>query len=173
MMQKQFRGSCSSQEEHVLKPSFCFLCTSRSSCSSQEEHVLKLLLPFGVVCLFVLLLARGACIETERDYRYNGNAPGCSSQEEHVLKLQIEISVQQYPPLLLARGACIETRNLKNGECGLCCSSQEEHVLKHGTEREQPRDGELLLARGACIETLRGCPPASPHAVAPRKRSMY
>ena len=56
-------------------------------CSSQEEHVLKPEVVDGVVLTKVLLLARGACIET-------GGETGWA----------IDVT-----SLLLARGACIET----------------------------------------------------------------
>ena len=56
----------------------------------------------------VLLLARGACIETVMFRRWGAENS-----------------------LLLARGACIETRKPSNPAFRSSCSSQEEHVLKH------------------------------------------
>ena len=78
-----------------------------TSCSSQEEHVLKLLGTWATREGEMLLLARGACIETG----------------DWILDL---IRRQ----LLLARGACIETVYSVNKKLYYCCSSQEEHVLK-------------------------------------------
>ena len=59
------KKSCSSQEEHVLKLYCIFQETGESRCSSQEEHVLKPCETVDNVSELVLLLARGACIETE------------------------------------------------------------------------------------------------------------
>ena len=78
--------SCSSQEEHVLKLYEKHEAVGELRCSSQEEHVLKLIVILTRDQIPVLLLARGACIETI-----------CKRK---VLKTQL---------LLLARGACIET----------------------------------------------------------------
>ena len=166
--------SCSSQEEHVLKQfrssnsllwnavaprkrsmywNFKQLikCLIKTCCSSQEEHVLKQRRSQIQTAKFLLLLARGACIETmicHRHYLKCRVAPRkrsmywncfvivvmkseqcCSSQEEHVLKLGWSVS------------PCFH----------FCCSSQEEHVLKHHVPHFF-----CVIAR-----------------VAPRKRSMY
>ena len=78
----------------------------------------------------LLLLARGACIETFAVTV----APGfrsCSSQEEHVLKQYV--------------GA------FRSVLCS--CTSQEEHVLKLFCAVKNTETVWLLLARGACIET--------------------
>ena len=56
--------SCSSQEEQVLKPPCSHFLFSHTSCSSQEEQVLKLLVLILFGYRVVLLLARGAGIET-------------------------------------------------------------------------------------------------------------
>ena len=167
-------SSCSSQEEHVLKPSPRLSSPRRLSCSSQEEHVLKLSLQSRGYSRVALLLARGACIETSSGLLLHG------------MRVQ----------LLLARGACIETllRFFATGT-RKSCSSQEEHVLKHyiimidtmilscSSQEEhvlKPCSGFLQLERGSCssqeehvlkpveYERLMGFPD-----VAPRKRSMY
>ena len=79
------------------------------SCSSQEEHVLKLLQRCCHSVSKQLLLARGACIET--------------NLFDQAWKISKE--------LLLARGACIETLNrCITLQMTVGCSSQEEHVLK-------------------------------------------
>ena len=98
------------------------LLLARGACIETNSSILR----FGLVGL---LLARGACIETGGPY---GN---CDSKSG----------------LLLARGACIET--LLN------------QAYSQGYE--------LLLARGACIETLEVEAESFQKAVAPRKRSMY
>ena len=147
---------------------------NRASCSSQEEHVLKLagvsnrrgarlLLLARGACIETksgkrrqsrrrkLLLARGACIETECNNFAYPNLCSCSSQEEHVLKRYLP------PPDL----ACCR------------CSSQEEHVLKPTPAQFLRRSSRLLLARGACIETQLKNKTGVVNQVAPRKRSMY
>ena len=102
-------NTCSSQEEHVLKRE-----TGRTrsfgnaSCSSQEEHVLKHRAHIDMKMSPVLLLARGACIETTPYIKRLNEGWGCSSQEEHVLKQRVARFIVH----------------------ALCCSSQEEHVLK-------------------------------------------
>ena len=55
---------CSSQEEHVLKRHMSSPIEMGSCCSSQEEHVLKRNLIRSMGGEILLLLARGACIET-------------------------------------------------------------------------------------------------------------
>ncbi len=103
----------------------------RKSCSSQEEHVLKRILVQEEYEKILLLLARGACIETIQTPSF-APANSCSSQEEHVLKQAEKRLAEIAAVLLLARGACIETL-----PCG-----------------DFFRENVLLLARGACIETL-------------------
>ena len=77
-------------------------------CSSQEEHVLKHGTETKLQVLWLLLLARGACIET-------------AAKDEATVIV----------PLLLARGACIETNaRAVHMRAVVSCSSQEEHVLK-------------------------------------------
>ena len=70
--------SCSSQEEHVLKQAKFLLDNAPESCSSQEEHVLKRILVQEEYEKILLLLARGACIETYAiiyAFSRNGVAP--------------------------------------------------------------------------------------------------
>ena len=119
-----------------------------------------------------LLLARGACIETMNNEKLLFPF-GCSSQEEHVLKQKAFCSTLQ-------RNCCSsQEEHVLKQESGLFkniipgCSSQEEHVLKHAADLDFREAELLLLARGACIET--GIRPATDARllVAPRKRSMY
>ena len=102
----------------------------------------------------MLLLARGACIETGAGASAEGRASGCSSQEEHVLKQNLHAAARWSDRLLLARGACIETTSIRvysrtvsplllaRGACIETAST----VKSAAAET-------LLLARGACIET--------------------
>ena len=57
-------SGCSSQEEHVLKRRIFVIELPAAGCSSQEEHVLKLESGERGLAERLLLLARGACIET-------------------------------------------------------------------------------------------------------------
>ena len=99
------------------------------SCSSQEEHVLK---PDDGLIFYAplqLLLARGACIETHETYELHYVTKLLLARGACIETLSLPRS-STLTVLLLARGACIETtlRLLKKWTCG--CSSQEEHVLK-------------------------------------------
>ena len=142
----------------------------------------------------LLLLARGACIETSHSPLHRGQ-PRCSSQEEHVLKLmqrgelgtKLCCSSQEEHVLkprkpgflrLMPRCSSQEEHVLKQqegrpdgGDRG--CSSQEEHVLKLNLATLILHRLQLLLARGACIETITQHDPSAASRVAPRKRSMY
>ena len=142
-------------------------------CSSQEEHVLKLSFLRRMLYARLLLLARGACIETPYP---RGNF---------------------YPPwLLLARGACIETSQVGSpGSMRNCCSSQEEHVLKqfhlpvrpvrtgcssqeeHVLKRHHRTRPRIALGCSSqeehVLKLIISCLELFTAPVAPRKRSMY
>ena len=121
----------------------------------------------------LLLLARGACIETPPENAGTSPPQSCSSQEEHVLKLMEVGNDKRGEKLLLARGACIETFTARKARAELSCSSQEEHVLKL-TGLGGNDNSESCSSQEEHVLKLRY--DTRIHAVAfvaPRKRSMY
>ena len=166
---------CSSQEEHVLKlnsnpnaPAANLLLLARGAC-------IETVFGNDRQHLALLLLARGACIETLNCSLFMTTMTSCSSQEEHVLKPFAWAESGELNELLLARGACIETGvETREFSAEISCSSQEEHVLK-------------LLPAYFSTECASSCSSQEEHVlkpcsgflqlergkVAPRKRSMY
>ena len=132
-----------------------------------------------LVCEILLLLARGACIETASGVRRHRERMSCSSQEEHVLKPDDGLIFYAPLQLLLARGACIETRPPATRATRLSCSSQEEHVLKllriagnaSGTGCSSQEEHVLKRINLAELEGIIGCSSQEEH-VLKRKCSL-
>ena len=100
---------CSSQEEHVLKRLEIIPGETLRGCSSQEEHVLKRYSYSHSLLLFLLLLARGACIETS-DFLIKKFATALLLARGACIETSDFLIKKFATALLLARGACIETR---------------------------------------------------------------